>query len=401
MKIKFVDLLAQNEEIRDRVDREFEELHRRTAYIGGESVENFERDFAQFLGADHVIGVGSGTDALRLALLALGVGPGDEVITTPMTFIATAAAVLQTGATPAFVDIDPDTGNIDPAAVRLYLRSGNFRTRNGPKAILPVHLYGLPARVGELREIAGAFGLHLVEDACQAHGARVMTRDGWRSAGTFGAASCFSFYPGKNLGAWGEAGAVVTGDGELAAAVRALRDHGRISHYAHDRIGYNARLDALQAAVLRAKLEHLAVWNARRRRIADAYRELLRDCGVALPFEPAGAESVFHLFVVRSPDRDQIRQALLNEEIECGIHYPVPLHLQPACSALGYKPGDFPVSESFADTVLSLPMHPHLKDSDLERIARAVRTATATNRTSLAGGRRPSISVASPLADGN
>ncbi len=401
MKIKFVDLLAQNEEIRDRIERELAELHRHTAYVGGESVESFEREFAKFLGVDHAIGVGSGTDALRLALLALGIGPGDEVITTPMSFIATTAAVLQTGATPAFVDVNPDTGNIDAEAVRRYLRGGDFRAPNGPKAILPVHLYGLPAPMNELSEIANSFHLDLIEDACQAHGARVMTRDGWRSAGSFGAAACFSFYPGKNLGAWGEAGAVVTGDGELAAAVRALRDHGRISHYAHDRIGYNARLDALQAAVLRAKLEHLGGWNARRRRIAATYRDLLRDSGLLLPLELPGVESVYHLFVVRSPDRDQIRQALLNDGIECGIHYPVPIHLQPACGALGYKPGDFPVSESFADTVLSLPMHPHLKDSDLERIAGVVRSAMRSNHTSLAGGLRPETSVAPPLANGN
>jgi dTDP-4-amino-4,6-dideoxygalactose transaminase len=401
MKIKFVDLLAQNVEIRDRVERDFADIHSKTAYIGGQYVASFEKEFAEFVGVKRTIGVGSGTDALRLAMLALGIGAGDEVITTPMTFIATAAAVLQTGATPIFVDIDPSTGNIDPRAVRRYLQQGKFRTANGPKALLPVHLYGLPAPMEELSQIAEEFQLKLIEDACQAHGARVRTRTGWRNAGTFGTAACFSFYPGKNLGAWGEAGAVVTDDDALADHIIALRDHGRISHYAHDRIGYNARLDALQAAVLSAKLERLTSWNARRREIADQYRSLLRGGGIALPKVPEGFESCYHLFVVRSDERDAIRQELLANDIECGIHYPVPLHLQPACASLGYKPADFPMSERFADTIISLPMHPHLKDLDVARVARTVGQAMEKKSGLLAGGHRPSDSVAPPLANGN
>ena len=401
MKIKFVDLFAQNEEIRQRVERDLSDLHRKTAYVGGEYVESFEQEFASFLGVKRAIGVGSGTDALRLTLLALGVGSGDEVITTPITFIATTAAILQTGATPVFVDIDLETGNIDPHAVRRYLAAGNFRTPNGPKAILPVHLYGSPAPVDALSALAGEHHLHLVEDACQAHGARVLSRQQWRSAGSFGIGACFSFYPGKNLGAWGEAGAVVTDDDDLADQVVALRDHGRISHYAHDRIGYNARLDALQAVVLRAKLARLPDWNARRRQIAGEYRELLRNSGVSFVVEPEGAQSCYHLFVVRSEARDLIRQELLSREIECGIHYPVPVHLQPACSSLGYKPGDFPISERFADTIVSLPMHPHLRSADLLSVTRAVREAL-DNRNSalLAGGHRLGDSLAPPLANG-
>lgn len=401
MKIKFVDLHSQNEEIRERVARDMDELHRKTAYIGGEYVASFEREFADFVGVKRAVGVGSGTDALRLALLALDVGPGDEVITTPMTFIATVAAVIQTGATPAFVDIDPITGNIDPEAVRRYLEAGKFRTPNGPKAILPVHLYGLPAPMETLSRIAQEHGLHLVEDACQAHGARVLNDGQWRSAGSFGISACFSFYPGKNLGAWGEAGAVVTNDDALADHITALRDHGRISHYAHDRIGYNARLDAMQAVVLRAKLARLPDWNARRRQIAAEYRELLRNSSVRPIIEPEGAQSCYHLFVVRSEERDLIRQEMLSKEIECGIHYPVPIHLQPACASLGYKPGAFPVSERFADTIVSLPMHPHLKSSDLPHVVRAVNEAVEKNPASLAGGHRLGDSVAPPLANGN
>ena len=268
MKIKFVDLAAQNREIHDRVVREFAEIHERTAYVGGPQVAAFEAEFAAFLGARRVIGVSSGTDALRLSLMALGIGAGDEVITAPMTFIATAEAIVQTGARPVFVDIDRDTGNLSVPRWQAYLKEGHFKTPNGPRAIVPVHLYGLPAALIELREIADANGLKLVEDACQAHGARISDGGGWRSAGTVGDAGCFSFYPGKNLGAWGEGGAVATDDDGLAEVVQNLRDHGRMSHYAHRAYGYNARLDTLQAAVLRAKLERLGDWNTRRRAIS-------------------------------------------------------------------------------------------------------------------------------------
>ena len=375
MSIKFVDLAAQNQEIHHHVESELAHLHRDTSYVGGPQVAAFEAEFASFLGVKHVVGVGSGTDALRLALQAMGIGTGDEVITSAMTFIATAAAIIQTGARPVFVDVDRENGNMSARALRRYLEKRLWSAPNGPRAIMPVHLYGMPAPMCELQCIADDFDLKIVEDACQAHGSRINTPDGWVMAGTIGAAGCFSFYPGKNLGAWGEAGAVATNDQELAARVAVLRDHGRISHYAHEEFGYNSRLDSIQAIVLRAKLSRLDSWNVRRRDIADAYRNLLANCEVELPFEPDGTESCYHLFVIRSKKRDLIRKALLQNQIECGIHYPVPLHLQPACHMLGYRPGDLPASEQMADTVLSLPMHPHLNGRDVVRTAATVRMA--------------------------
>ncbi len=373
--IKFVDLPSQNREIRERVERDLDEVHRSAAYVGGAAVAALEQEFAAYLGVRQAVGVGSGTDALRLALLAVGVGPDDEVITSPMTFVATAEAICQCGARPVFVDVDPATANLDPNALRSYLAARRWRSANGPRAIVPVHLYGLPAAMAEIRQIADEHNLAVVEDACQAHGAQVRTPAGWVRAGSMGAAGCFSFYPGKNLGAWGEAGAVATNDEQLAARIRTLRDHGRISHYAHQEYGYNARLDSVQAVVLRAKLARLETWNARRRRAAALYRELLSGCDVTLPAEPSDAQSCWHLFVIRNRRRDAIRRTLLVDGIECAIHYPVPLHLQPACKALGYQPGDFPVSESIADTVLSLPIHPHLSDDEVRRVAEAVHKA--------------------------
>lgn len=375
MPVKFIDLEAQNAEIRERVEREFDAIHRRTAYVGGVQVDAFEAEFASFLGARKVVGVSSGTDALRLAMLALGIGPGDEVITVPMTFIATIEAILQTGARPVFVDVDQSCCNMSPQALARYLETGNFMTPKGPRAVLPVHLYGLPAPMVELRRVAERFGLKVVEDACQAHGARIRIDGQWRLAGTASDAGCFSFYPGKNLGAWGEAGAVATDNEEVAERVAQLRDHGRTTHYTHAAIGYNARLDAIQAAVLRAKLERLSAWNARRIKIAAMYREMLAGCNLVTPAEPDTAESCYHLFVVRSPRRDAIRERLVAAQIGCGIHYPVPLHLQPACRFLGYRKGDFPVSEAIGDTVVSLPMHPHLADAEVMQVADVVRSA--------------------------
>jgi dTDP-4-amino-4,6-dideoxygalactose transaminase len=383
--IRFVDLAAQNEEIRADVERAFDQIHRDTDYVGGSHVSTFEREFADYIGVRHVVGVSSGTDALRLALIAIGVGPGDEVITSPMTFIGTAEAIVQAGARPTFVDIDPVTGNLSVEAVRRYLQHGDFATPNGPAAIMPVHLYGTPAAMGELLEVANRYGLKIVEDACQAHGARIMIRGRWMHAGAIGTAGCFSFYPGKNLGAWGEAGAVATNDLDLATRVSMLRDHGRISHYAHQECGYNARLDTLQAAVLSAKLMRLDRWNARRRELASTYQELLADTGIALPSEGEHAESCYHLYVVRSDRRDALRTALLSNGIECGIHYPVPLHLQPALRDYGHRHGDFPRSEELADTALSLPMHPHLNNLDLVRIAEALRQALNESHITFAG----------------
>jgi dTDP-4-amino-4,6-dideoxygalactose transaminase len=334
---------------------------------------------------------------LRLALMASGVGAGDEVITSPMTFIATVAAVIQTGARPVFVDVDSENGNMSASEVRRYLEQGRWSTRNGPRAILPVHLYGMPAQMLELRQIADRYGLKIIEDACQAHGAQIHTDSGPLMAGTIGLAGCFSFYPGKNLGAWGEAGAVATNDDDLAVRISMLRDHGRTSHYAHEEIGYNARLDAVQAVVLRAKLARLANWNERRRKIADTYRSLLNNCAIALPSEPAWAHSCYHQFVVRSNRRDIIRESLLMNQIECGIHYPLPIHLQPACQQLGYRVGDFPMSEQFADTVLSLPMHPHLTERDVTRVVDVVRAALEEKVEVMGDAAKPDRIGANPL----
>ncbi|HEV3113792.1 MAG TPA: DegT/DnrJ/EryC1/StrS family aminotransferase [Candidatus Binataceae bacterium] len=372
MPIKFLDLAAQNNEIRGRVDAEYQRIHDNTAYVGGPQVAEFETRFAEYLGAKCAVGVGSGTDALRLALLAAGIGPGDEVITTPMTFIATVEAIFQVGATPVFVDVDHDTATISAEAVKRYIEEKSYGTRNGPRAIVPVHLYGLPAAMDPLLEIARTHKLAVIEDACQAHGARVHSDGGWKRAGAVGTIGCFSFYPGKNLGAWGEAGAIATNDSELAERISVLRDHGRVSHYMHRESGYNARMDTVQAAVLLAKLECLDRWNARRREIARHYSELLSGCGVQAPIEPEGAESCYHLFVIRSPRRDLIRDALTAAEIGCGIHYPIPLHLQPACAELGYRSGDFPNSERHAESILSLPMHPHLTDHEVSTVANTV-----------------------------
>jgi dTDP-4-amino-4,6-dideoxygalactose transaminase len=393
VQIKFVDLAAMNEEIRERVDRELAEIHKNTSYIGGPQVEGFEKEFASYLGVRHVIGVGSGTDALRLALMALDIGESDEVVTTPMTFIATAASIIQTGAKPVFIDVDERTCNLSPAAVRRYFEThtnGNGKAHK--RVILPVHLYGLPGNMPELNGIAKEFDALVVEDACQAHGARI----GSTRAGAMSLASAFSFYPGKNLGAWGEGGAVAVSSDELKARIISLRDHGRISHYAHQEIGYNARLDAIQAAVLRAKLEKLDAWNAKRRKLAKAYCEQLAGCGVTLPYEPEGYESVYHLFVIRTDKRDAIRQALLENNIGCGIHYPLPLHLQPACRYLGYKSGDFPNAERIADTALSLPMHPALTIADVERVSEVVRDTMKKELSLFAGGQSQTAACEPP-----
>jgi dTDP-4-amino-4,6-dideoxygalactose transaminase len=380
MRIKFINLAAQNQEIAARLSRDLEEIHARTAYVGGEQVEKFEQEFARYLGVKRSVGLANGTDALRLALLALEVGAGDEVITTPMTFIATAAAIVQTGARPVFVDIDPNTCNISLPALHKTLADKSPAERAKIKAIVPVHLYGMPTEMFELKEIADEFKLKIVEDACQAHGARILSADSWVRAGSIGDVSCFSFYPGKNLGAWGDGGAIATNDEELAQRVSLLSNHGRLSHYAHEICGYNSRLDSIQAAVLRAKLEKLDEWNQRRRIIASAYREMLASFDVQPIPEPANLESCYHLFVIRSAKRDFIRTTLIENEIECGIHYPVPLHLQPALSYLGYRTGDFPASEALADTVLSLPMHPTMTGVEVVRTVEVVAEALAPAR---------------------
>jgi len=397
MRIKFIDLAAQNQEITERIEHELGEIHSRTAYVGGEQVAEFEKEFARFLGAERVVGLANGTDALRLALLAIGVGAGDEVITVPMTFIATAAAIVQTGARPVFVDIDSDTCNLSLPALRMFLEEKSRDDRGRLKAIVPVHLYGMPTEMIELKEIADEFGLKIVEDSCQAHGARVLSKEGWIRAGVIGDVGCFSFYPGKNLGAWGDGGAIATNDEEIAQRVSLLGNHGRLSHYAHEICGYNSRLDSIQAAVLRAKLEKLDEWNERRRIIAAAYREMLAPLEVLPIPEPAHLESCYHLFVIRSTKRDFIRTTLIEKEIECGIHYPVPLHLQPALSYLGYRSGDFPISEALSDTVLSLPMHPHMTGMEVIRTVETVAEALASTRKAAVARQQTSATIAADL----
>lgn len=360
--IPLVDLKTQYVAIRPEIDAAIQRVLLRTNFILGEEVDSFEKEFAAFCQADYCIGVASGTAALHLALLACKVGPGDKVITTPHSFIATAEAISQTGARPVFVDIEHNGYNLDPSQIEAAITP---RT----KAILPVHLYGQPADMQPILEIARQHGLRVIEDAAQAHGAEYRGR----RVGTWGDAACFSFYPGKNLGAYGDAGAVVTKDVEIANKVRLLRNHGRRDKYEHLMIGYGERLDALQAAILRAKLPHLDKWNERRRALANRYRQLLTGLPIVLPSEPPFTTSVYHLFVVRTSRRDEIQRHLKTRGIETGIHYPISLHLQPAYRYLGYSEGDFPLAEQAAREVLSLPMYPELSKEQISQIVEAVR----------------------------
>ena len=364
MTIPLVDLKAQNVLIEGAINRAIGRVIAMANFIQGEEVGLFEREFAKFCGAAQAVGVGSGTQALQFALLACGIGPGDEVITTPFTFIATAEAVSHVGATPVLVDVEPDSCNLDPRKIEAAITEKT-------KAILPVHLYGRPADMDGICAVAARHGLKVIEDAAQAHGARY---DG-KPVGTMGDASCFSFYPAKNLGAFGDAGIVVTDDPRIANEVRLLRDHGRKDKYEHLSIGFNGRMDTLQAAVLRVKLAWLSEWNARRRYIASTYRRLLQDQNLVLPSEDEGVEPVYHLFVVKTTQRGHLRRVLKASGIDTGIHYPIPLHLQPAYRHLGHQVGDFPESERAALEVLSLPMYPELTDDQLHQVVDGVRTA--------------------------
>lgn len=356
--IPLVDLKAQYSAIRSDIDAAIERVISNTGFIMGPEVAQFEEAFAEFCSAEHAIGVSSGTSALELVLRALEIGPGDEVITVAHTFIATAEAISAVGATPVFVDIDPHTYNMDPAA---FAEAITPRTR----ACIPVHLYGQPADMSALSEIARSHGVYLIEDAAQAHGAT------WHGqmAGTLGDAACFSFYPGKNLGAYGDAGAVVTNNAELAHTVRMLRNHGRTDKYVHEIRGFGERIDTLQAAILLAKMPHLAEWIRARRQLAAGYTRLLRtlDLGsdpkapwLVLPHVPTAAESAWHLYVVCSPFRDELLSHLKENGVGAGIHYPIPLHLQPAYADLRYRKGDLPVTERVAATCLSLPIYPEM-----------------------------------------
>ena len=395
-KIPFLDLITPHRELEEELVAVFRNALETAGFIGGPMVEDFEEDFAQFCDVEYCVGVGSGTDALRFALIAAGVSPGDTVVTVPNTFIATTEAISQAGARPDFVDIDERTYTIDPSKLQEYLETRcyidrateklfNKKTRRPIAGIVPVHLYGQMADMGPILELAQRYNLIVVEDACQAHGAKYFSKkeNCWKRAGSMSRAAAFSFYPGKNLGACGEAGAVTTNDKELAQKVRMLRDHGQPQKYYHEFEGYNGRLDAIQAGILRLKLEHLEEWNKQRRDIADRYQELLRLAAgsITVPHEPAWARAVYHLYVIRTENRDQLRQHLFEAGIATGIHYPMPLHLQKACRNLGYKEGDFPVAEKLALEILSLPVYPQLQLDQQRHIAGAVMDFVAAQAT--------------------
>lgn len=364
MKVPFLDLKIQYESIREEIAVAMQDVLDHTAFAGGPFVERFEKEFAAFCQCRSVIGVGNGTDALWIALLMLGVGPGDEVITVPNTFIATAEAITFAGAKPVFVDIDETTYTMDPSRLASAITP---RT----KAIIPVHLYGQTADMDPIMEIARSRGLTVIEDACQAHGAEYKGR----RAGSIGDAGCFSFYPGKNLGAYGEAGAITTNDEKLAEKMRMFRDHGQAKKYYHSMVGWNGRMDGLQGAILSVKLRCLEQWNRGRRENAARYGELLKNTsGVILPVESDYARHVYHIYCVRVSNRDEMIKILAEKNIFCGIHYPVPLHLQDAYKSLGYAKGDFPICEKYAEQIVSLPMFAELTDEQINFVSDGVKS---------------------------
>jgi dTDP-4-amino-4,6-dideoxygalactose transaminase len=365
MRVPFLDLAAQHAPLRSEINAAIGEVIDSAAFAGGPFVAGFEEDFAAYCGCQHAIGVGSGTEALWLALLALGVGPGDEVLTVPSTFMATAEAITYCGAKPVFVDIDERTYTMDPAGLEEAITK---RT----KAIIPVHLFGQPADMDPILEIGRARGLYVIEDAAQAHGAEYKGR----RAGSFGDAGCFSFYPGKNLGAFGEAGAVVTDNNELQEKIRVLRDHGQIRKYHHTMVGWNCRMDGIQAAVLSIKLRHLEKGNELRRSHAAQYDRALDGLEeIVTPYEDPYARHVYHIYAIRVRERDEVIRRLGEMGVACGIHYPVPVHLQEAYSNLGYEAGSFPIAEQVAKEFVSLPMFPELAPAQIDMVAEAVKEA--------------------------
>ena len=363
IQVPFVDLRAQHDALALDIERAVRQVFERGDFILGAAVERFEAEFAAYIGTKHAIGVASGLDAIELALRAAGIGPGDEVITSANTFIATVLAILAVGARPVLVDADPDRYTIDPAGLSAAITS---RTR----AIVPVHLFGQPVDVNAVLAVAHRHNLVVVEDAAQAHGARC---NGQR-AGAFGHAAAFSFYPSKNLGAYGDGGMIVTSDDRTAGALRLLRNYGQRAKYDHAIAGTSSRLDTVQAAILRVKLPHLDGWNAARRRHAAAYTELLSAL-VRTPVEASGVEHIYHLYVIETERRDALQQQLRAREISTGIHYPIPVHLQEACASLGYRAGDFPVTERAAARMLSLPMYPELTAMQIEYVVDAIAEA--------------------------
>jgi dTDP-4-amino-4,6-dideoxygalactose transaminase len=388
--IPFLDLVGLHKELEDELVPVFQQALRTAGFIGGPMVTEFEEEFARFCDAPNCIGLASCTDAVRFALMAAGVQQGDIVVTVPHTFIATTEAISQAGARPDFVDIDERTYGMDPVKLRNYFEkecvidgeTGKpfHRKFKAPvTAIVPVHIYGQMVDMDPILDIARRYNLIVVEDACQAHGAEYFSqRDNqWKKAGTMGRASAFSFYPGKNLGACGEAGAVTTNDGEMARKIRMLRDHGQSKKYYHDVEGFNGRLDSIQAGILSVKLRHLAEWNRKRQEAARRYREMLSSVeGIIAPVQPDWARSVYHLFVVRVQDREELQRHLAAAHIDTGIHYPIPLHLQKAYENFGYKKGDFPVTERIATEIVSLPMFPELTPEQQRRVVEKVQEVT-------------------------
>jgi dTDP-4-amino-4,6-dideoxygalactose transaminase len=406
--IPFLDLVAPHEELKAELCDVFQQALETGGFVGGPEVKAFETEFAQYCGAQYCVGVGSGTDALTFALVAAGMKPGDVVVTVPNTFIATVEAISQAGGQPDFVDIDEQTYNMDVARLEEYLEREcvvdqenggviNRRLRKRVTAIIPVHLYGQPANIDPILKLAEKYQLVVIEDACQAHGAAYYSaRDlRWNRAGSMGKAAAFSFYPGKNLGACGEGGAVITNDEGFARLVQMLRDHGQSRKYYHEVEGYNGRLDAIQAGILRVKLKHLETWNEKRRDAARRYQELFRgaDEEVTLPHEPWWAQGVYHLYVVRVHDRDILQNRLTGEQIGTGIHYPVPLHLQEACRKLGYKKGAFPVAERVSVELLSLPMFPQITEEQQYRVVQAILDFTRETVAGVEAGKQKYVST--------
>jgi dTDP-4-amino-4,6-dideoxygalactose transaminase len=387
-KVPFLDLVTPHKELEDELLAVVKKAFSNAGFIGGPMVEEFEREFAQFCDAKFCVGVNSGTDALRFAFMAGGVQNGDIVITVPHTFIATTEAISQAGGHIAFVDINERTYTLDPEKLREYLekncdfdpQSGNLIERASKRkvaAIVPVHLYGQMADMDPIMDLAAKYNLLVIEDACQAHGAEYFSKkdNAWKKAGSIGKAAAFSFYPGKNLGACGEGGAITTDDEAMAQRMKMIRDHGQAKKYYHDIEGYNGRLDSIQAGWLTVKLRHLARWNEARRSLAHRYHELLgemRDV-VGVPQEAAWTKGVYHLYVVRVRDREALQAHLAEAGIGTGVHYPIPLHLQKAYEHLGYKKGSFPVTERVAAEIVSLPMFPQLNYSQQELVAGKVR----------------------------
>jgi dTDP-4-amino-4,6-dideoxygalactose transaminase len=361
MQIPLVDLKAQYLSIKKEIDEAIQRVLNKCNFIMGDEVKEFEEELASFCSAQYAVGVSSGTDALLLALKALNIQPGDEVITVPNTFIATTEAITMAGGKIKFVDIDEETFNIDTNKIESAIT-------NKTRAILPVHLYGQPANMDPIINLAKKYNLKVIEDAAQAHGAEYKNK----RVGALGDIGIFSFYPGKNLGAYGDAGAVVTNDPDISNKIAMLRNHGRTKKYEHEYEGYNCRLDTLQAAILRVKLKYINSWNEARRNHASSYRKLLQNTDIILPTEQKDNKHIYHIFAVRTADRDNLLNKLKNEGIGAGIHYPIPLHLQPAYRYLGYKAGDFPITEKCAREIISLPMYPELDEVKIKKIAEAI-----------------------------